>query len=68
MRAIVDNVEEMLTLNDGPKPIRVEGKESAQWVLIDYGAFIVHVFDEESREFYDLERLWADVPRLGDAA
>lgn len=68
VRAIVDNVEEMLTLNDGPKPIRVEGKQSAQWVLIDYGAFVVHVFDEESREFYDLERLWADVPRLGDVA
>ena len=65
VRAIVDNVEEMLTLNDGPKPIRVEGKESAEWVLMDYGAFVVHVFDDETREFYDLERLWADVPRLG---
>lgn len=64
VRAIVDNVEEMLTLHDGPKPIRVEGKGSAEWVLMDYGAFVVHVFHQEQRDFYQLEKLWGDRPRL----
>jgi ribosome-associated protein len=66
VRAIVDNVEEHLSMTGGPKPIRIEGKDHLSWVLMDYGWFIVHVFDEESREYYDLERLWKDVPRLGD--
>ncbi|MFT7600392.1 MAG: ribosome-associated protein [Acidimicrobiales bacterium] len=68
VRAIVDSVEEVLTTSGGPKPIRIEGKDSMEWVLMDFGSFIVHVFDTESREYYDLERLWADVPRLGDVA
>lgn len=68
VRAIVDNIEEQLTLSGGPKPIRIEGKDGLNWVLMDYGAFVVHVFDDESRDYYDLERLWKDVPRLGDVA
>lgn len=68
VRAIVDNIEEQLTLAGGPKPLRVEGKDGMNWVLMDYGIFVVHVFDTESREYYDLERLWADVPRLRESA
>jgi len=64
VRAIVDNVEFELTKAGGPKPLRIEGLESMQWVLIDFGAFVVHVFDEEGRQYYELERLWNDVPRL----
>ena len=45
-------------------PKRVEGLDSRQWVLMDYGDVVVHVFQQDAREFYDLERLWADVPRL----
>jgi len=68
VRAIVDEVEEKLTRAGGPKPLRIEGKDSMNWVLMDFGAFVVHVFSAESRHYYDLERLWKDVPRLSDVA
>ena len=68
VRAIVDEVEEQLTRAGGPKPVRIEGKDTLSWVLMDYGAFVVHVFSEEAREYYDLERLWSDVPRLTEVA
>ena len=45
------------------RPLRREGVEDATWVLLDYGDVIVHVFDEATRSFYDLERLWGDAPR-----
>ena len=64
VRAIAEEIEEQLFLTDGPKPIRVEGRDEYQWLLMDYGDFIVHVFDTESREYYDLERLWSDQPRI----
>ena len=47
----------------GPGPLHVEGIGEAQWVLIDFGDFVVHVFLDEVRRYYDLERLWADAPR-----
>ena len=53
---------------DGPRPLRVEGLDARQWVLMDYGDFLVHVFTTETREYYELERLWADVPRLDGVA
>lgn len=49
---------------DGRRPIRREGMEDATWVLLDYGDVIVHVFDDETRRYYDLERLWGDAPRV----
>ncbi len=64
VRAIADEVEEQLTLLNGPKPVRVEGREDYRWVLMDFGGFVVHLLDEEARVFYDLERLWSDCPRL----
>jgi ribosome-associated protein len=68
VRAIVEAVEEALTRAGGPKPVRIEGRDTLSWVLMDYGFFVVHVFTEESREYYDLERLWRDVPRLDRAS
>ncbi len=64
VRAITDNIEQVLTERGGPKPLRIEGLSSASWVLMDYGFFVVHVFDEETRAYYELERLWKDVPRM----
>ena len=48
----------------GPNPLRVEGLEDLHWVLLDYGEFVVHVFFQETREYYELERLWSDVPTV----
>ncbi len=64
VRAIVDEIEEHVAKAGGPRPRRIEGKDTLNWVLMDYGAFVVHVFDTESRDFYDLERLWRDMPEL----
>ena len=64
VKSIVDGIEEWVDGIEGPKPLRVEGLDTLEWVLMDYGDFVIHVFKEETRHFYDLERLWADVPRL----
>jgi len=62
VKAIVDEIEERIALAGGPKPRRVEGLDKFEWVLMDYGDFVVHVFDEPTRVFYRLERLWSDRP------
>lgn len=64
VRAIAAGIEEDVFLAGSLKPIRVEGLDDGTWVLVDYGDVIVHIFDEETRAFYDLERLWRDVPVL----
>jgi ribosome-associated protein len=64
VKAIVEEIELQVAESGGPRPLRVEGLDAREWVLIDYGDFVVHVFMDESRRFYDLERLWSDVPRL----
>jgi ribosome-associated protein len=64
VRTLAEEIEEKVVEAGGPKPLRVEGLDAAQWVLLDYGDFIVHVVLDEAREFYDLERLWRDVPTL----
>src|SRR5438128_12242884 len=63
VRAISDAVEETLR-QSGKRPLHIEGYSSAEWILLDYGDFIVHVFSPASRRFYDLERLWRDAPRV----
>ena len=59
VQAMVDNVEEQLG-RAGFEPKQVEGVRNSSWILMDYGDVIVHVFDEENRVFYDLERIWRD--------
>ena len=62
-QAISNAVEEEL-LKHRKRPLHIEGYSSAEWILLDYGDFIVHVFGKASRRFYDLERLWRDAPRI----
>lgn len=65
VKAIADAVEERLR-KQGRKPLHVEGLSQALWVLLDYGDFVIHIFDEERRDFYALERLWGDAPVVTD--
>jgi ribosome-associated protein len=64
VRTIVDEVERRVRESGGRSPDRVEGLDDARWVLMDYGDFLVHVFLDEARHFYDLEHLWSGAPRL----
>ena len=64
VRAIVEDVERQVGETWGVKPRRIEGLDTLTWVLMDYGSFVVHVFDEETRQFYELERLWRDMPQV----
>lgn len=64
VKSLVDEIEHALKTTHQRKPFRREGQEYGHWVLLDYGDVIVHVFDEETRNYYELERLWGDAPRL----
>ncbi|MFP5377169.1 MAG: ribosome silencing factor [Acidimicrobiia bacterium] len=64
VRTIAEEVEAQVARRCGPRPLRVEGLDDARWVLLDYGDFVVHVFLDEVRRYYDLERLWSDAPRV----
>ena len=64
VRSIAEEVERKVRERSGRSPRAIEGLSDARWVLMDYGEFVVHVFTDEARSFYDLERLWADAPRF----
>jgi len=64
VQAICDEIQEQLKKQLNSKAVRIEGYNSAEWVLLDYGDFIVHVFEQKAREFYDLERLWRDAKKV----
>ena len=63
VKTLVEEVEMHLKSGSDRRVLRREGEDHGKWVLLDYGDVIVHVFDQETRDFYDLERLWADAPR-----
>ena len=63
MKSILEEVERVLRERRSLRPERREGTVQSGWSLLDYGDVVVHVFNREQREYYDLERLWADVPR-----
>lgn len=64
VQAIADEINEQLKKQLKVRPVRIEGYSGAEWVLLDYGDFVVHIFNRESREFYDLERLWRDAAKV----
>jgi len=64
VQAIADEINEQLKKQLKRRPVRVEGYNSAEWVLLDYGDFVVHLFNGQAREFYDLARLWRDARKV----
>jgi ribosome-associated protein len=60
--AIYESIEKDLK-NENIRPLSIEGRENAEWILMDYGYFIIHIFSKEAREYYYLEKLWGDAPR-----
>ena len=62
-RTLAEAVAEKLK-EHGRRPLRTEGAAEGEWILLDFGDFVVHVFQEEPRDFYGLERLWGDAPRV----
>lgn len=63
VRSLADELEEKLK-EAGAVPARIEGYRSNSWILLDYGSVVIHVFTQEARDFYDLDRLWADGEHL----
>jgi ribosome-associated protein len=61
--ALYEGIEEELK-RTGFRPLSVEGKENAEWILMDYGSFLVHIFTRNSRDYYSLDKLWGDAPRV----
>ncbi|HTX62548.1 MAG TPA: ribosome silencing factor [Acidimicrobiales bacterium] len=64
VRTLVEEIERQVKDRDDRSPTSIEGLRDAGWVLMDYGDFVVHVFSEEVRAFYDLEHLWSGAPRV----
>ena len=67
VRAIAEEVERLVAIALDVKPVHVEGWSAAEWIALDYGDVIVHVFDEAAREYYDLEHLWNSAPAVRSA-
>lgn len=65
--AIADEIGQTLA-KTGKHPAHIEGQTEAQWILMDYGDVVVHVFDDQTRQYYALEKLWADAPRVSFTA
>ena len=64
VQAIGDEITEQLKEQLKSRVVRVEGYQTGEWVLLDYGDFVVHIFEAKAREFYDLERLWRDAKKV----
>ena len=64
VQAISDEITEKLKEQLNSRVIRIEGYQTGEWILLDYGDLIVHIFEQKAREFYDLERLWRDAKKV----
>jgi ribosome-associated protein len=62
--ALYENIEKELKKGK-VRPLSVEGRTNAEWILMDYGYFVIHIFTKDTREYYSLEKLWGDAPRVG---
>jgi len=64
IRSIAENVEKVMQEKEGLLPLRRDGLEQGKWVILDYGSIIVHIFRQEERDYYQLERLWGDAREI----
>jgi ribosome-associated protein len=64
LHAISEQIDDALEKELGDKRLGIEGYDESRWIVLDYGSVIIHLFDEETREYYDLESLWADGKRI----
>ena len=64
LKAVYNGIRDQMKEETGLRALNTEGELSANWVILDYGALIVHIFREEAREFYDLDGLWGDAPEI----
>lgn len=64
VKAIVEHIGETLKKDYGIKPMRIEGLDYAHWVLMDYSDVVIHIFEDETRAYYELEKFWLDAPRI----
>ncbi len=64
LKAIADEIQDKLRTDHGVKPLRTDGFPLSQWVIVDFGSVLVHIFHESKRSHYALEDLWSDAPRL----
>lgn len=64
VQAISDEISEQLKKQLDARAVRIEGYRTGEWVLLDYGDFVVHIFEKEARDFYDLQRLWRDAKKV----
>lgn len=64
VRALAEEVQFKLKENHSMLPLNIEGYVTSSWILMDYGSVVVHIFTDETRKFYSLERLWSDAPRV----
>jgi len=63
LQAIMDNIQKAMRAQ-GHRPLHCEGNQQSRWILMDFGDVVAHLFDEEARDYYDLEQLWADAERV----
>lgn len=64
LRAIGDEIDQKLQVELNDRRMNLDGPDNSHWIVLDYGTIVVHLFDDETRQFYSLEALWADAPRL----